>query len=80
MFTHQVPEHTRIMRCRRRPPGCTGLPPRLPPQSFPLSEEEYEAQLQAVADYLNLWEVQERVRAGIKNANKRGPGARDGRG
>lgn len=43
-------------------------------KSFPLSEEEYEAQLQAVADYLNLWEVQERVRAGIKNANKRGPG------
>ncbi len=47
-------------------------------QSFPLTEEEYEAQLQAVADYLNLWEVQERVRAGIRNANKRGPGARGG--
>lgn len=43
-------------------------------KSFPLTEEEYELQLQAVADYLNLWEVQERVRVGIKTANKRGPG------
>lgn len=25
-------------------------------QSFPLTEEEYEAQLEAVASYVNLWE------------------------
>ncbi|PSC69784.1 DUF3067 domain-containing [Micractinium conductrix] len=43
-------------------------------KSFPLTEEEYLLQLQAVADYLNLWECQERVRTGIRSANKRGPG------
>ena len=31
-------------------------------------------QLEAVASYLNLWNVQDTVRAGIQSANKRGPG------
>ena len=49
--------------------------PSLPPlQSFPLTESEYEEQLEAVASYLNLWQVQDTVRAGIQAANKRGPG------
>lgn len=43
-------------------------------QSFPLTPEEYELQLDAVASYLNLWQVQDTVRVGIKTANKRGPG------
>lgn len=53
------------------------LPPRLALpllQSFPLTEEEYELQLEAVAEYLNLWQAQDTVRAGIRSANKRGPG------
>jgi hypothetical protein len=45
-----------------------------PPQSFPLTEEEYELQLEAVAEYLNLWQAQDTVRAGIRAASKRGPG------
>lgn len=43
-------------------------------QSFPLTEQEYQLQLDAVAEYLNLWSVQDTVRAGITTANKRGPG------
>ena len=38
--------------------------------SFPLTEAEYEEQLDAVAHYLNLWAVQETVRAGIRTATK----------
>lgn len=43
-------------------------------QSFPLTEQEYELQLDAVAAFLNMWEVQDLVRTSIKGAPKRGPG------
>ncbi|GAB4816538.1 hypothetical protein N2152v2_003584 [Parachlorella kessleri] len=43
-------------------------------QSFPLTEEEYDMQLQAVAEYLSMWGVADTVRTGIKGASKRGPG------
>jgi hypothetical protein len=42
--------------------------------SFPLTEEEYDAQLGAVAEYLTMWGVTETVRSGIAGASKRGPG------
>ncbi|KAI7845516.1 hypothetical protein COHA_000939 [Chlorella ohadii] len=42
-------------------------------QSFPLTEEEYMAQLDAVCSYLNLWEVADRVRDGIAGS-RRHPG------
>lgn len=49
-------------------------------QSFPLTEDEYDLQLDAVASYLNLWQAQDTVRSGIQAANKRGPGFTGGSG
>lgn len=43
-------------------------------QSFPLSDEQYQMQLDAVAEYLTMWGVADTVRAGIKAASDRGPG------
>jgi len=43
-------------------------------QSFPLTEEEYMAQLDAVAEYLTDWGVADTVRRGIEGARARGPG------
>lgn len=37
-------------------------------KSFPLTEEEYNLQLDAVAEYLTLWGVADTVRAGIISA------------
>lgn len=42
-------------------------------RSFPLTEEEYQLQLDAVAEYLTMWGVAEVVRAGIASA-KYAPG------
>jgi len=42
-------------------------------KSFHLTESEYDLQLQAVAEYLNMWGVADTVRAGIKAA-KHAPG------
>ena len=42
-------------------------------KSFPLTEEEYDLQLDAVAEYLTLWGVADAVRAGI-TAAKWAPG------
>lgn len=42
-------------------------------RSFPLTEEEYQLQLDAVAEYLTLWNVADVVRAGI-SAAKWAPG------
>jgi hypothetical protein len=43
-------------------------------QSFPLTEEEYQDQLDAVAELCSVWGVSELVRAGIQTARARGPG------
>lgn len=43
-------------------------------QSFPLTEDEYEEQLNAVAELCSLWGVSEIVRNGIVSAHDRGPG------
>ena len=43
-------------------------------QSFPLTEEEYMMQLDAVAEYITEWGVVETVRNGIASARDRGPG------
>lgn len=48
-------------------------------KSFHLTEEEYDLQLQAVAEYLTMWGVAETVRAGI-NAAKYSPGYTTGSG
>lgn len=40
--------------------------------SFPLSEAEYFAHLEAIAQYLDAWGAQEQVRAGVAAA-KHGP-------
>jgi len=39
-------------------------------KSFPLSEEEYMAQLEAVAEYLNIWGVADLVRREIKTTKQ----------
>ena len=49
-------------------------------RSFHLSESEYSQQLDAVAEYLNLWRVAQTVRAGIRSATPRGPGYTGGGG
>ena len=43
-------------------------------QSFPLSEEQYQEQLDAVAEMLQMWGVADVVRAGIAGGRPRGPG------
>lgn len=43
-------------------------------QSFPLTEDEYQEQLDAVAELCSEWGVSEMVRAGIQAARDRGPG------
>ncbi|KAJ9517005.1 hypothetical protein QJQ45_027356 [Haematococcus lacustris] len=43
-------------------------------KSFPLSEEQFMQQLDAVAEYITEWGVAATVRHGIANANPRGPG------
>lgn len=45
-----------------------------------MSEQEYQAQLDAVAEYLTLWRVAPTVRAGIRSATARGPGYTGGGG
>jgi hypothetical protein len=49
-------------------------------QSFPLTEEEYQRQLDAVAEYLTMWGVAPTVRAAIRSSNSRGPGYTGGGG
>jgi Domain of unknown function (DUF3067) len=49
-------------------------------KSFPLTEEEYQSQLDAVAEYLTLWGVAPMVRAAIKSSTSRGPGYTGGGG
>jgi Domain of unknown function (DUF3067) len=43
-------------------------------QSFPLTDSEYQAQLDAIADLVTIWGVADVVRAGIQSASARGPG------
>jgi hypothetical protein len=43
-------------------------------QSFPLTEEQYNAQLDAVAELCAMWGVSGIVRSGIRSAAVRGPG------
>lgn len=43
-------------------------------KSFPLSEEEYMLQLDAVASYLTEWGVVDLVRSAIAQAHPKGPG------
>lgn len=43
-------------------------------QSFALTEEEYDAQLDAVAELCALWGVSDVVRDGVRAANDKGPG------
>ncbi|GAX79106.1 hypothetical protein CEUSTIGMA_g6546.t1 [Chlamydomonas eustigma] len=43
-------------------------------QSFPLTEEEYMQQLDAVAEYITEWGVVETVKRGITASKSRGPG------
>lgn len=49
-------------------------------QSFPLTEDEYMAQLDAVAEFLTQWGVADTVRQGIAAASARGPGYNMGSG
>ncbi|KAK9809847.1 hypothetical protein WJX72_000321 [[Myrmecia] bisecta] len=49
-------------------------------QSFPLTEDEYLQQLDAVAEYLTMWGVAGMVQAGISAASSRGPGFTGGGG
>lgn len=48
-------------------------------KSFPLTEEEYMMQLDAVAEYITDWGVVETVKQGISSAHKKGPGMTGGR-
>jgi hypothetical protein len=43
-------------------------------RSFPLTEEQYQEQLDAVAEMVALWGVSDAVRAGIAGGRARGPG------
>jgi Domain of unknown function (DUF3067) len=43
-------------------------------QSFPLTDNEYQAQLDAIAELVNVWGVSDVVRSGIVTARPRGPG------
>ena len=43
-------------------------------RSFALTEQQYQEQLDAVAELLQLWGVSDTVRAGIAAASPRGPG------
>lgn len=45
-----------------------------------MNELEYQAQLDAVAEYLTLWRVGPTVRAAIRSAPPRGPGYTGGGG
>lgn len=49
-------------------------------QSFPLTKEQYNAQLDAVAELCALWGMSDVVRAGIRSAAMRGPGLTIGTG
>ena len=49
-------------------------------RSFHMNENEYQAQLDAVAEYLTLWRVGPTVRAAIRSAPPRGPGYTGGGG
>ncbi|CAL8460829.1 g360 [Coccomyxa elongata] len=49
-------------------------------RSFHMNELEYQAQLDAVAEYLTLWRVGPTVRAAIRSAPPRGPGYTGGGG
>lgn len=48
--------------------------------SFPLSEAEYMAQLDAVAELLTMWGLVSTVRDGILRSSARGPGYTGGGG
>lgn len=48
--------------------------------SFHLTEQQYEAQLDAVAEYLTMWRAGETARAGIRTAAVKGPGYTGGGG
>ena len=43
-------------------------------KSFHLTEEQYEEQLDAVAEMVQQWGVSDTVRAGIASGRSRGPG------
>ena len=49
-------------------------------KSFPLTEEEYQEQLNAVAELCAEWGVSDVVRNGIRAANDKGPGLTQGGG
>ena len=48
--------------------------------SFPLTEGQYQEQLDAVAEYLTGWGVASTVRTAIMSAKQRGPGYTGGGG
>ena len=48
--------------------------------SFHLDEGQYQAQLDAVAEYLTMWRAGETARAGIRTAATKGPGYTGGGG
>ena len=48
--------------------------------SFHLTEQQYAAQLDAVAEYLTMWRAGETARAGIRRAAVKGPGYTGGGG
>lgn len=43
-------------------------------KSFPLTDEEYQEQLNAVAAFVDAWGVADMVRQGIAGASRKGPG------
>jgi Domain of unknown function (DUF3067) len=43
-------------------------------KSFPLTEQEYQEQLDAVAELCSMWGVSNLVRDGIRSASDKGPG------
>jgi hypothetical protein len=43
-------------------------------QSFPLTDTEYQAQVDAIAELVTVWGVSDVVRNGIRTARPRGPG------
>ena len=48
--------------------------------SFHMDERQYQAQLDAVAEYLTMWRAGETARAGIRTAAAKGPGYTGGGG
>ncbi|KAL6776148.1 CPLD11 [Auxenochlorella protothecoides x Auxenochlorella symbiontica] len=49
-------------------------------KSFPLTDEEYQEQLNAVAAFVDAWGVADMVRQGIAGASRKGPGHTGGGG